>query len=293
MNNLDKQYLNLLRDILNDGEWEENRTGIRAKTIPSAMIRHDMAEGFPMLTIKKVPFKTMAVELEGFINGITSKKWYQERGCKIWNEWCNPQKVAYSTDPEIQKLMAAEDDLGLIYGAQWRDFHDPMSKGCLDGYWFQVDQFQKILNTLKDNPQDRRMICSAWNPLAFDKMALPPCHVLWQVSVINGKLNLTWFQRSCDLALGIPFNIASYGLLLHLLAKESGYEEGILTGFLNNVHYYENQLDGVREILYRETDFDLPRIETESFTSIFDWTHKDSKLINYQSLSTVKMPVAV
>lgn len=288
MNSLDKKYILLLERIVTNGEWEQNRTGIRAKTFPSEMIRHDMSEGFPLLTIKKVPFKSMAVELEGFIKGITSKKWFQERGCRIWDEWCNPLKVSYSNHPEDQKMMRKEDDLGLIYGAQWRDFHDPHCSTSI-----HVDQLFQIVQKLKINPQDRRMICSAWNPASLDRMALPPCHVMWQVSVVNNKLNLCWFQRSVDVPLGLPFNIASYGLLLHLLARIYGFKEGILTGFLSNVHFYENQMDGVDEILERESPYSLPRVITEEIPSIFDWSHNKTILIDYKSLEKVSMPVAV
>ncbi len=290
MNFLDQKYRLLLEKIATNGEWEQNRTGIRAKTFPSEMIKHDMSEGFPLLTIKKVPFKSMAVELEGFIKGITNKKWFQERGCKIWDEWCNPLKVPYSTHPIDQKRMKEEDDLGLIYGSQWRSFHDPLSNG--DVIHVQ-DQLYSIEKTLKTDPQNRRMICSAWNPLALDQMALPPCHVMWQVSVVNNKLNLCWFQRSVDVPLGLPFNIASYGLLLHLLARIYGFKEGILTGFLSNVHFYENQMDGVDEILERESPYSLPRVITEEMPSIFDWSHDKTILVDYKSLEKVSMPVAV
>ena len=252
------------------------------------MITHDMSSGFPLLTIKRTPFKTMAVELEGFIKGITSKKWFQERGCKIWNEWCNPLKVSYSNHPEDQKRMKEEDDLGLIYGAQWRDFHDPHCSGSI-----HVDQLFQIVQKLKTNPQDRRMICSAWNPASLDRMALPPCHALFQVSVINNKLNLCWFQRSVDAPLGLGVNIASYGLLLHLLARIYGFKEGALTGFLSNVHFYENQMDGVDAILERHSTYSLPQVETEKLDSIFDWSHYKTKLINYNCFDKISMPVAV
>jgi len=297
MSTLDTSYQQILRDIHQYGEWENNRTGIRAKIIPSAMITHDMSSGFPLLTIKRTPFKTMAVELEGFIKGITSKKWFQERGCKIWNEWCNPQKVPYGNDKLSKARMLLEDDLGLIYGSQWRDFCFPDKDGIYtDSHGNSpngVDQLQIIVNTLKENPQDRRMICSAWNPLALDQMALPPCHALWQVSVINNKLNLCWFQRSVDTPLGLGINIASYGLLLHLLARIYGFREGVLTGFLSNVHFYENQMDGVDEILERHSTYSLPQVETEKLDSIFNWSHYQTKLINYNSLDKISMPVAV
>jgi thymidylate synthase len=299
MNKLDAQYKNILSEIGTVGEWEDNRTGIRAKTIPSAMIRHNMSEGFPLLTIKRVPFRVMAVELEGFIKGINSKKWFQDRDCHIWDQWCNPQKVPYGNDDETKQKMLEEDDLGLIYGSMWRDFHVPNAVenyGAEGGFYRSggIDQLKNIIYTLQKNPQDRRMICSAWNPLALNFQALPPCHVLFQVSVINNKLNLTWFQRSCDILLGIPFNIASYGLLLHLFAKFYGFEEGTLTGFLNNVHIYENQLDGFNEIMSREPNFDLPTVSTDTrYGNLLTWEYRDTTLNDYKCLPTVKMPVAI
>lgn len=290
LNNLDFQYTDILQKIYRYGIWSNNRTGIRSKTIPAAMIQHNMSDGFPLLTIKKVPFKTMAVELEGFIKGISSKKWYQERKCHIWDEWCNPKKIPYSNDVDKQKLMKEEDDLGIIYGNNWRDFNDA---GNEDYPKNSIDQLSQIVQTLKTKPNDRRMICLAWNPLALDYAALPACHVLWQVSVLDNKINLTWFQRSCDHALGIPFNIASYGLLLHLLAKETGLGEGVLTGFLNNVHYYENQADGVEEILARHNTYQQPTISTPKFTNIFEWEYSDSKIENYKHSGVVSMPIAI
>lgn len=289
MSKLDKDYQQILQTIYRDGEWETNRTGIRAKTIPSAILNVDMEiDGFPLLTIKKTSFKNIAVELEGFIKGITSKKWFQERGCHIWDEWCNPQKIPYGSDEVSKAKMKEEDDLGLIYGSQWRDFHDPLGVQAVG-----IDQLKAVTQKLQTNPQDRRMICSAWNPLAMDQMALPPCHVLWQTSVINGKLNLCWFQRSVDAPLGLGYNVASYGLLLHLLAKIYGFREGVLTGFLSNVHYYENQQDGVEEILNRESLYYSPTVRTQDVDSIFNWDHSMSKAENYQSLPKVSMPVAV
>jgi len=297
--NIDVQYLDLVSKILNEGVRKENRTGVDTIAIAGAMIEHDMSEGFPLLTTKKVAFKSVRVELEGFIKGIRSKKWFQDRGCTIWDEWCNPKKVAYGNDVESKAKMKAEDDLGLIYGVQWRDFKTPdahliktpgayLISGPLRG----VDQLKKIVDTLKKNPNDRRMICSAWNPTALDQMALPPCHLLWQVTVIDGKLNLAWYQRSVDVPLGLPFNIASYATLLHLLAKEAGLKEGRLIGFLMDTHIYVNQIDALKEQLNR-TPYALPQVSTEKFTSIFDWEYSDTQLTEYQSHPSIKFEIAV
>lgn len=285
--NIDIQYLSLLQKILKEGVRKENRTGIDTIAIAGAMIEHDMSEGFPLLTTRKLPFKSTKVELEFFIKGLNSKKWLQERGCKYWDQWCNPKKVPYGNDAETKAKMAAEDDLGLIYGTVWRNFHDPRHPESAG-----VDQLKSVVETLKKNPNDRRMIVSAWNPLALSHTALPSCHFAWQVTVINGKLNLAWYQRSCDLYLGIPANIASYATLLHLLAKESGLKEGKLIGFLMDVHIYSNLVEQSKELIQRPT-FQLPTIKTDKFTSIFDWKHSDTELIGYQSGPALSGSVAI
>lgn len=306
MNSLDIQYANLLEKIHKEGTWEKTRTGTDAKTIVGAMIQHDMKEGFPLLCCKKHPFKVIAVELEGFLKGFTCKDWFKVRGCNIWNEWCNPQKVPYSTDDETKKKMLEENDLGRIYGAQWRDF---VGAGD-DGVIHCKDQVTELINLLRRDPTSRRAIVTAWNPCELDQMALPPCHILWQVMIVDNKLHLTWYQRSVDTPLGLPFNIASYGLLLHLLARELGYEEGILTGFLNNVHYYRNQEEAVEEILFRvNTSKDnsvcvqLPAIKTYGDASLkylldethanSQWDHSMSELENYNPLPAIKIPISV
>lgn len=156
-----------------------------------------------------------------------------------------------------------------------------------------IDQLKNIVKTLKERPEDRRMLCLSWNPLALNYAALPACHVLWNINVIGNKLHLTWYQRSVDFPIGAPYNLASYALLLHLLSLESGIESGTLTGFLTNVHYYENQLPGVIEILERNSEYDLPKIETKDFKSIFEWEHSQSKVIGYSSLPKIDIPIAV
>ncbi|GIU69609.1 MAG: thymidylate synthase [Candidatus Woesearchaeota archaeon] len=336
-----KQYLDLLDEILTNGIYKPNRTGIGAYTIAGAIFKHDMSKGFPILTTKKMPFKTIAVELEFFIKGYTDKRWLQERKCYIWDEWCNPEKLEErmknitleeypkiiseiledkSTSPKLVDKIKSEDtlnkiknalnnkkekkapidntleksireilqmherDLGPIYGWQWRHF-GAKYEGYDKDYTAQgLDQLSNIVNKLKTNPNDRRMIVTAWNPLDLKKMALPACHYGFQVTVIGDKINLLWNQRSVDTILGLPFNITSYGLLLHLLSKETGLKEGTLTGFLSDVHIYENHVEKAKEQLSRDPDkYPLPKIKTKNFTHIFDWNYTDSELINYLS----------
>lgn len=287
-----KEYLDIVRKILETGARKEDRTGTGTIAIAGAMFEHNMSKGFPLLTTKSVPFRLIASELEFFIKGITDKKWLQDRDNHIWDEWCTPKKVPYGHDEETKKKMAEERDLGPVYGWQWRyigakyNAYDkkPIGRG--------VDQLKNVIETLKNNPLDRRMIVTAWNPVDLDEMALPACHYGFQVTVLDGKLNLFWNQRSVDVALGLPFNIASYGLLLHLLAKESGFKEGKLIGFLADTHIYLNHINGLKEQLSREP-FPLPSIKTESFESILDWKCTDTIVENYQKHPRIAFEVAV
>ena len=287
-----RRYLDIVEKILTKGEWKENRTGIDTIAIAGEMFEHEMSEGFPLLTTKKSYFKGIKSELEFFIKGLTDKTWLQERENHIWDEWCNPKKVPYGNDEESKRKMKEERDLGPIYGFQWRHWNADYDSFDSNYEGKGMDQLAKIVQTLKTNHNDRRMIVSAWDPEKISEMALPPCHYGFQITVIKDKLNLLWNQRSVDTMLGLPFNIASYGLLLHLLAKESGFKEGKLIGFLGDVHIYKNHLEGAREQLKREP-FNLPTIQTENFSSIFDWEYTDSKLENYQSHPKIEFPIAV
>jgi len=289
-----KAYLDIVKNILENGEKVDTRTGVKAYTIAGAIFEHDMSKGFPLLTTKKTPLRLVSTELEFFINGITDKKWLQDKNNHIWDEWAKPQKAPYGHDEASKKRMFEERDLGPIYGFQWRHFNAPYENYNSDYKEKGFDQLQKVIETLKTNPRDRRMIVSAWNPLQFNEMALPPCHYAFQVTVIGDKLNLLWNQRSVDTMLGLPFNIASYGLLLHLLAKEAGLKEGKLVGFLADVHIYENHADGAKEQLSRDPNkYPLSKIETENWKSIFDWKAEDTKVINYQSHDKIHFEIAV
>jgi len=289
-----KAYLNIVKKILEEGIEKQTRTGINAKTIAGVIFEHDMAHGFPLLTTKKMPFRLISTELEFFIKGITDKQWLQDKNNHIWNEWANPQKAPYGHDEKSKKRMLEERDLGSVYGFQWRHFGAEYENYDTDYTDKGIDQFKKLIKTLKTNPNDRRMIVMAWNPKAMNKMALPPCHYCFQVVVIRNKLNLMWNQRSVDVMLGLPFNIASYALLLHLLAKETGMQEGKLTGFLGDTHIYSNHVDGAKEQLSRDTTtYKLPKLQTENFTSIFNWSAEDSKVIDYESYPRIKFDIAV
>ena len=280
-----KVYQNYLQYILDNGVWTKNRTGVDTLTCSGYMLVHDMKNGFPLLTTKKMGIKNIASELEMFIKGITSKKWLQDRNNHIWDEWCNPQKVPYSNDEETKAKMAAEDDLGPIYGSQWISFNGDSEKG---------NQLKLLIETIKKDPTSRRLLVSAWNPLQLDQMALPPCHVGFEIICYpeTNTMDIIWVQRSVDSFLGLPYDLASYALLLTLLCKETGFIPGKVIGMLGNCHIYENCMDQVKEQLSR-VPRKLPTIEIDSWKSIWDWQYTDVRLINYTSEGKLTAAVAV
>lgn len=278
-------YKDYLQYVLDNGVMTANRTGVNTLACSGYMLKHDMRDGFPLLTTKKMGIKNIASELEMFIKGIQDKRWLQERNNHIWDEWCNPQKVPYGNDEETKAKMLAEPDLGPIYGSQWVCFNGDAEKG---------NQLKTIIDTIKKDPTCRRLIVSAWNPLQMDQMALPPCHVLFEVLCYpeQGTMDILWFQRSCDSFLGVPYDLASYALLLTLLCKETGYTPGCVYGMLGSCHIYENHLDVVKEQLSRPTH-KLPNIEIENWTNIWEWEYSDVKLLNYESEGRLVGAIAV
>ena len=289
-----QSYLNIIEHIIKDGFKKEDRTGTGTTAVAGAMFKHNMADGFPLLTTKKMPYRLIASELEFFIKGITDKDWLRDRKNHIWDEWCSTEKVPYAHDAETKKKMMEERDLGPIYGWQWRHFGAEYKGYDVDYTGQGVDQLKRMVDMLKTKPYSRQNLVLAWSPMHADIVVPPFCHYGFQVTVLNEKLNIMWSQRSVDVALGLPFNIASYATLLHLLAKETGLEEGTLVGFLGDTHIYSNHIDGLKEQLSRDPNkYSLPKIETENFTSIFDWNYKDSKIVGYESYPRIKFDIAV
>ena len=295
-----RAYHDIVKQVLARGVPRPNRTGVDTRAIPSAVFQHDMAEGFPLLTTKKTAHRVIRVELEGFIKGVSDKRWYQLRGCHIWDQWCNPLALppglGEGLTEERKAAMRAEPDLGPIYGSQWRRFASVRRPVYEQELTPQVptyfDQLSFVVDQLKSCPDNRALVVSAWNPVQQCEMALPPCHLLFHVLVIGGALHLNWYQRSVDVALGLPFNIASYGILLHLLAKQSGYAEGVLTGMLGDTHIYDNHVAGLMKQLRRDPG-PLPRLETKEFTTIFDWEWRDTKIKGYTPHPKISFEVAV
>tara|TARA_Y100000592_G_scaffold28506_1_gene45339 strand:+ start:28290 stop:29180 length:891 start_codon:yes stop_codon:yes gene_type:complete len=284
-----RSYLDIVENVLSVGRQKENRTGIKSYTTFCEIFRHNMSDGFPLLTTKKMPYRTIAIELEGFIKGITDKGWFQERGCKIWNEWANPKAVEFSHGGVIEmlsneefrkKAQLYENDLGPIYGYQWRAWNQDY--GDMVGERQGIDQLRNVIETLKNNPDDRRMVVSAWNPSQMHLMALPPCHYAFTLVHIDGVLNLCWKQRSADLMLGVPFNIASYGLLLELICKEVGMIAGELVGILEDCHIYENHMEGAKKQLERKPE-KLPSLLLSEPYNIYEWTYEDFDIVDYNS----------
>jgi thymidylate synthase len=236
-----KAYLNLLADVLENGTRQANRTGIDAISLPGAMLKFDLAEGFPAVTTKKLAWKAVVGELVGFLRGCDNAADFRALGCNVWNQNANENKQWLANQNR-----KGEDDLGRIYGVQWRSWQG--SDGRV------IDQVTSVLNTLRSNPTDRRMIVNAWRPDEFDQMALPPCHVLYQfiANVERNELNMCLYQRSCDLLLGIPFNQASGALFLSIVAHLTGFKPRFFTHFLADAHIYVNHVDQVREQLSRE-----------------------------------------
>ncbi len=289
-----QQYLDIVRSVLENGVKKPDRTGTGVTSMPGAMFQHEMSDGFPLLTTKKMPYRLVASELEFFIKGLADKNWLRDRNNHIWDEWCTPLKIPYAKDEETKRRMMEERDLGPIYGWQWRHFGAEYTTYDADYSGQGVDQLQRLVDEIKSDPYSRRLMVMAWNPMDRDKVVPPFCHYGFQVTVLNNKLNLFWSQRSVDTMLGLPFNIASYATLLHLLAKETGYEEGRLTGFLADVHIYSNHIEGAREQLARSpNEHPLPTLETSNFTSIFDWEYTDTAVVGYESFPGIKFPIAV
>lgn len=251
-----KQYLNLLQDILDNGQREPNRTGIDTLTLPGAMLKFDLRDGFPAVTTKKLAFGAVKGELIGFLRGCTNVKDFQALGCKVWD--ANASAPYWLSNP----AHSGEDgDLGRIYGAQWRDYRYESSDGNVIG----VDQIAVALDQLRHNPESRRIIVDAWNPGEINRAALPPCHTDFQLLPrSDGTLHMCMKMRSVDMFLGCPFNIASYALLLELFAAWSGRTAATLTMFLADAHIYVNHIDQVKEQLAREP-LPLPKLKMDLY----------------------------
>jgi thymidylate synthase len=293
-----KQYLDLVRYVLENGSENPTRATVAgvpvsALTVPFLTFRHDLAEGMPLLTTKKVGLRNVAAEVAFFKNGEHRKEDLWKRNCHIWDEWQAPGQP----DP---------NELGRPYGVQWREWtaYDRESPGGMDMTFSvrQIDQLAGLVKSLKETPFDRRQVVTAWNPAELDQMALPPCHMIWNTTVTKRKegtkiLNLSSTMRSADLMLGVPYNIASYAILTHLLAKEAGMVPGILGIAFNNCHIYSNHIEGATEQLQRAPRA-LPKVSILDKAdgapfSIMDWDYKEFELTGYDPHPPIPFEVAV
>ncbi|MFA9389233.1 MAG: thymidylate synthase [Prolixibacteraceae bacterium] len=263
-----KQYLDLLQHILDKGAAKEDRTGTGTRSVFGHQMRFDLQEGFPLITTKKLHLKSIIHELLWFLAGDTNVKYLQDNGVRIWNEWADEK-----------------GDLGHIYGFQWRSWPD-YSGGS-------VDQISEVVNTIKNNPDSRRMIVSAWNVADIPNMNLPPCHAFFQFYVANGKLSCQLYQRSADTFLGVPFNIASYALLTMMMAQVCGLQAGEFVHTLGDTHIYSNHVEQVKLQLSREP-YSLPKmLINPEVKSIFDFKYDDFELVDYRAHPHIKGAVAV
>lgn len=316
MNSFDLEYHNLLKLILETGKDKDDRTNTGTLSVFGHQMRFDLSKGFPLLTTKKVSFKLVATELIWFIRGDTNIRYLLEYNNNIWNEWAflkwiesdeymGPDMTDFGhralRDPEFneqyreqlnifkEKILTDDDfmqrygDLGNVYGKQWRQFE---TKDRV------TDQLKEVIEQIKLNPHSRRHIVSAWNPGEIDSMALPPCHTMFQFYVNNNKLSCQLYQRSADVFLGVPFNIASYSLLTHLVARECGLEVGEFIHSMGDAHIYSNHIEAVETQLMRSS-YEAPKLQINSDKDIFNIEYEDLEIIDYTAHPAIKAPIAV
>ena len=263
-----RQYHDLMKEVLAKGVKKSDRTGTGTISVFGHQMRFNLADGFPMVTTKKLHLKSIIYELLWFLKGSTDNNWLKERGVSIWNEWAAP-----------------DGDLGPIYGYQWRSWPAPNGQ--------HIDQISEVIETIKKNPDSRRIIVSAWNVADIPRMALAPCHAFFQFYVADGKLSCQLYQRSADIFLGVPFNIASYALLTHMMAQQCNLEVGDFIWTGGDCHLYSNHLEQVNLQLSRDF-FPLPKLNIlRKPNSIFEYEFEDFEIVGYESHPHIKAPVAV
>ena len=265
-------YEDLVRTILREGTLKSDRTGTGTISLFGRQMRFDLSHSFPLITTKKVYFRGIAYELLWFLKGSQNVRWLQENRVHIWDEWADPET----------------GDLGPVYGVQWRSWPAPTPE---DPHR-TIDQIAKVLDLIRTHPDSRRMIVTAWNPAQVDSMALPPCHALFQFYVADGRLSCQLYQRSCDMFLGVPFNIASYALLTLMMAQQADLEPGEFVWTGGDCHIYDNHVEQVLEQLSRKP-YPYPTMRIRKADSIFSYRYEDFEVVDYQCHPAIKAPVAV
>ena len=265
-------YEDLVRTILREGTLKSDRTGTGTISLFGRQMRFDLSHSFPLITTKKVYFRGIAYELLWFLKGSQNVRWLQENRVHIWDEWADPET----------------GDLGPVYGVQWRSWPAPTPE---DPH-HTIDQIAKVLDLIRTHPDSRRMIVTAWNPAQVDSMALPPCHALFQFYVADGRLSCQLYQRSCDMFLGVPFNIASYALLTLMMAQQADLEPGEFVWTGGDCHIYDNHVEQVLEQLSRKP-YPYPTMRIRKADSIFSYQYEDFEVVDYQCHPAIKAPVAV
>lgn len=317
MNAFDQAYHELAQKVLDEGTYKDDRTNTGTYSLFGYQMRFDLSEGFPLLTTKRTSFKLIATELIWFMRGDTNIKYLLQYNNNIWNEWAFKRYVESEdyTGPDMtdfgnraltdntfneeyqeemrkykEKILTDDNfakkhgNLGNVYGKQWRNWVGPNGE--------VIDQLKNVVESIKTNPSSRRHIVSAWNPAEIETMALPPCHTLFQFYVKDGKLSLQLYQRSADIFLGVPFNIASYSLLLLMVARETGLEPGEFVHTFGDAHIYQNHLDAINTQLKRDS-FSPPTVNINSEKSMFELEYEDIELKGYESHPSIKAPIAV
>ena len=313
-----QQYRDLVNHVLTNGVRQSNRTGVDTLKCNGYMMKFDMSDGFPLLTLKRTPFKMIVGEMLAFLRGADNVKEFNNLGVKIWDD--NAEAKYWTKNPYCK----GEGDLGRIYGVQAREWLKPICSGDLATYktglhpdeiinhpqmhnyiynsqqdivYEKIDQLKTVIDNLSKGIDDRRAIITHWNPGELNQMALPPCHLLYQFGIIDNKLNLSMYQRSCDIGLGVPFNIAGYSWLLHVIARITGLKAGTFTHFLHDVHIYENHIEGMKELLTRE-DRPLPTLLIDysvlTLNDLETWITPDQFVVqDYNPHKAIKLSMAI
>ena len=282
LNVFDREYHSLVMRALQEGDPREDRTGVGASSIFGHQMRFDLSEGFPLLTTKKLHTKSIFIELLWFLKGYTNNKWLNERGVTIWDEWADPET----------------GELGPVYGKQWRNWNTTQVvhwRSDTDDWMepLKIDQIKNLIDGIKTDPYSRRHIVTAWNPAEVNDMALPPCHMMFQMFVSKGKLSCQLYQRSVDIGLGLPFNIASYALLTHMIAQVCDLEVGEFIHTSGDAHIYSNHVEPLMTQLGRQSKGPMPKIWLNpEVKNIDDFEYEDVKVLNYEPHPHIKMDVA-